>query len=181
MQDVARLAMGVATRLKLEGEELDEVVRAAELHDVGKMAIPDEVLGKPGPLTKEEWAFVRQHTIIGERILSAAPALLPVAKLVRSSHERFDGSGYPDGLGGDAIPLGARIVAVCDAFHAMTSVRAYRPAIQVDDALAELRACAGSQFDPDVVTAFWEEIAALGPRVGGARVDRGATAERPAA
>ena len=96
-------------------------MRAAELHDVGKMAIPDEILHKPGPLTDEEWAFVRQHTIIGERILSAAPALLPVAKLVRASHEHWDGSGYPDGLAGEAIPLGARIVAVCDAFDAMTT------------------------------------------------------------
>jgi two-component system cell cycle response regulator len=182
LKGVAKLAMGVATRLELEGEELDEVVRAAELHDVGKMAIPDEVLRKPGPLTEEEWAFVRQHTIIGERILSAAPALLPVAKLVRASHERFDGSGYPDGLAGDAIPLGARIVAVCDAFHAMTSLRPYRPAIQVEDALGELRACAGTQFDPRVVEAFCEEVASLGPRFGGRLRGIGAAAaSRPAA
>ena len=166
LKGVAKLAMGVATRLELEGEELDEVVRAAELHDVGKMAIPDEVLRKPGPLTEEEWAFVRQHTIIGERILSAAPALLPVAKLVRASHERFDGSGYPDGLAGDAIPLGARIIAVCDAFHAMTHARPYRPTISVADALAELQACAGTQFDPRVVTAFSEELATQAPRYG---------------
>ena len=166
LKGVAKLVMGVATRLELDGEELDEVVRAAELHDVGKMAIPDEVLRKPGPLTEEEWAFVRQHTIIGERILSAAPALLPVAKLVRASHERFDGSGYPDGLAADAIPLGSRIVAVCDAFQAMTSPRPYRPAIPVEDALAELRACAGTQFDPEVVKAFCEEVVTLGPRFG---------------
>jgi two-component system, cell cycle response regulator len=167
LKGVSKLALGVATRLKLEGEERDEVVRAAELHDVGKMAIPDVVLRKPGPLNEEEWAFVRQHTIIGERILSAAPALLPIGKLVRSTHERFDGSGYPDGLAGDAIPLGARIVAVCDAFYAMTSVRPYRPAIPAEDALAELRACAGTQFDPNVVAAFAEEIAGLGPSFGG--------------
>jgi diguanylate cyclase (GGDEF)-like protein len=164
LKGVANLAMGVATRLELAGEELDEVLRAAELHDVGKMAIPDEILYKPGPLSPEEWAFVRQHTIIGERILGAAPALMPVAKLVRSSHEHFDGSGYPDGLADDAIPLGARIVAVCDAFHAMTSSRPYRAAISVPDALAELQACAGTQFDPRVVTAFCTEIASLGPR-----------------
>jgi two-component system cell cycle response regulator len=169
LKGVARMAMGVATRLDLGVEELDEVVRAAELHDVGKMAIPDEILRKPGPLTEEEWSFVRQHTIIGERILSAAPALLPVAKLVRASHEHFDGSGYPDGLAGDGIPLGARIVSVCDAFHAMTSSRPYRPAITAEDAIAELQACAGTQFDPRVVTAFCEEIAALAPRYGGRR------------
>jgi two-component system, cell cycle response regulator len=180
LKGVAKLAMGIATRLEVGAEELEEIVRAAELHDVGKMAIPDEVLRKPGPLTEEEWAFVRQHTIIGERILGAAPALLPVAKLVRASHERFDGSGYPDGLAGDAIPLGARIVCVCDAFHAMTSVRPYRPAIPVEDALAELRACAGTQFDPRVVAACCDEIAALAPRYGGPLQNRAAV-ERPAA
>jgi diguanylate cyclase (GGDEF)-like protein len=180
LKGVAKLAMGIATRLELGAEEMDEIVRAAELHDVGKMAIPDEVLRKPGPLTEEEWAFVRQHTIIGERILGAAPALLPVAKLVRASHEHFDGSGYPDGLAGDAIPLGARIVSVCDAFHAMTSARPYRPAIAVDDALAELRACAGTQFDPRVVAACCDEIASLAPRYGAPPQSRVA-AERPAA
>jgi diguanylate cyclase (GGDEF)-like protein len=180
LNGVSKLALGVATRLKLEGEERDEVVRAAELHDVGKMAIPDVVLRKPGPLNEEEWAFVRQHTIIGERILSAAPALLPIAKLVRASHEHYDGSGYPDGLAGDAIPLGARIVAVCDAFNAMTSVRPYRPAIPPEHALAELRACAGTQFDPDVVAAFCEEIVAIGPKYGGNSLARAAAAN-PAA
>jgi diguanylate cyclase (GGDEF)-like protein len=179
LESVAKLAMGVGTRLELGAEALDEVVRAAELHDVGKMAIPDEILHKPGPLTAEEWAFVRQHTIIGERILSAAPALLPVAKIVRASHEHFDGSGYPDGLAGDAIPLGARIVAVCDAFHAMTNSRPYRPAISAEEALAELQACAGTQFDSRVVTAFCEEVAALGPRYGGGRAGAAAIA-RPA-
>jgi diguanylate cyclase (GGDEF)-like protein len=164
LKGVAKLALSVGTRLELVAEELDEVVRAAELHDVGKMAIPDEVLHKPGPLTEQEWGFVRQHTIIGERILSAAPALLPVAKLVRASHEHYDGSGYPDGLAADAIPLGARIVAVCDAFDAMTSSRPYRPAVSVESALEELRACAGTQFDPAVVDAFCQEIVALGPR-----------------
>jgi diguanylate cyclase (GGDEF)-like protein len=166
LKGVAQLAMGVGNRLSLLSDELDEVVRAAELHDVGKMAIPDEILHKPGPLTDSEWSFVRQHTIIGERILSAAPALLPVAKLVRASHEHYDGSGYPDGLAGDAIPLGARIVAVCDAFDAMTTSRPYRDAMSVEDALAEIRACAGSQFDSTVVEAFCEEIASLPHRYG---------------
>jgi two-component system, cell cycle response regulator len=162
LKGMARLATGVGARLELGAEELDEVAHAAELHDVGKMAIPDEILLKPGPLTEEEWAFVRQHTIIGERILGIAPTLLPVATLVRSSHERFDGSGYPDGLAAEAIPLGSRIIAVCDAFQAMTNTRPYRPAITVADALAELQACAGTQFDPRVVAAFSEEIAAAG-------------------
>ena len=166
LKGVAKLAMGVSARLSLLAEELDEVVRAAELHDVGKMAIPDEILHKPGPLSEPEWSFVRQHTIIGERILSAAPALLPVAKLVRNSHEHWDGSGYPDGLAGETIPLGARIVAVCDAFDAMITSRPYRAAMPVEDALEELRTCAGTQFDPTVVTAFCEEIASLPYRYG---------------
>jgi diguanylate cyclase (GGDEF)-like protein len=166
LKGVAKLAMGVGARLSLIPEELDEVVRAAELHDVGKMAIPDEILHKPGPLSDQEWSFVRQHTIIGERILSAAPALLPVAKLVRASHEHWDGSGYPDGIAGEVIPLGARIVSVCDAFDAMITSRPYRAAMSVESALEELRTCAGTQFDPTVVNAFCEEIASLPYRYG---------------
>ncbi|KKL13086.1 hypothetical protein LCGC14_2529270 [marine sediment metagenome] len=139
------------------------MVRAAELHDVGKMAIPDEILHKPGPLDDGEWGFVRQHTIVGGRILGAAPALLPVAKLVRSSHERYDGCGYPDAVAGEEIPLGARIVAVCDAFDAMTSDRPYRKSMSTAEALAELSSCAGSQFDPQVVEAFRAEVEELMP------------------
>ncbi len=100
-------------------------MRAAELHDIGKIAIPDAIIDKPGPLDDEEWRFMRRHTLIGEGMLSAAPALASVAKVVRSSHERFDGAGYPDGLAGAAIPRASRIVFVCDAFHAMTSDRPY--------------------------------------------------------
>jgi two-component system, cell cycle response regulator len=156
---LARLAHGVGRRLGLEGEALDEVARAAELHDVGKVAVPDAILGKDGALTDEEWAFVRRHTILGERILNGAAAMRPVARLVRSSHERFDGRGYPDGLAGEAIPLGARIVAVCDAYEAMTSERPYRPTLTRDAAVAELRREAGRQFDPAVVEAFVAELA----------------------
>ena len=152
--------------MSLISEELDELIRAAELHDVGKMAVPDEILHKPGPLTHEEWTFIRRHPLVGERILSAAPALLPVAKIVRATHEHWDGSGYPDGVAGDEIPLGARIVSVCDAFDAMITHRAYSPARSVDEALAELRACAGTQFDPAVVAAFFDEIASLPHRYG---------------
>lgn len=160
--DVASLARAVAGRLALASEEVERIGQAAELHDIGKVAIPDAILHKPGPLDEHEWAFIRRHTIIGERIIQAAPALEAVAALVRSSHERYDGTGYPDGLTGAAIPLGARIVAICDAFDAMTSDRAYRGPMAPDAALLELRRCAGTQFDPVVVAAFdavWAEQA----------------------
>jgi diguanylate cyclase (GGDEF)-like protein len=154
LHGVADLAIAVGREVGMSAEQLDEVARAAELHDLGKIAIPDAILEKPGPLDEAEWAFMRRHTIIGERILLAAPALRPVAQLVRASHERWDGTGYPDGLAGEAIALGARVVSVCDAYHAMVTDRPYRDAMAVDDALAELRRCAGSQFDPVIVDAF---------------------------
>jgi two-component system, cell cycle response regulator len=131
-----------------------QVRHAALLHDVGKLAIPDGILDKPGPLDDAELEFVRAHTLVGERVVSAAPALVPVGRLIRSSHERFDGAGYPDGLVGEEIPLGSRIVFVCDAFVAMTSERAYRAALSEADALRELGRNAGTQFDPAVVEAF---------------------------
>ena len=148
---VRTLASVVASRLELVGEELDEVQRAAELHDLGKLAIPDEMLHKAGPLTESEASFMRQHPVIGERILGAAPALRPIARLVRSTHERWDGKGYPDGLSGTRIPLGARIVTVCDAYNTLASQRLGRPARSELEAIAELRRRAGSQFDPHVV------------------------------
>jgi diguanylate cyclase (GGDEF)-like protein len=154
MDHVAEHAAATARQLGLTGEIVDEIARAAELHDIGKIAVPDSVLTKPGPLDEGEWALIRQHTVIGERILLAAPALKPVAALVRASHERWDGAGYPDRLAGEQIPLGARIVAVCDAYDAMTSDRSYRAAISPTAAIAELRRCAGSHFDPAVVDAF---------------------------
>jgi diguanylate cyclase (GGDEF)-like protein len=153
---VARLAEAVGQRLGLPAQELTELRQAAELHDVGKMAIPERVLHKPGPLDDDEWAFVRRHTLIGERIIGAAPALAHAAKLVRATHERVDGSGYPDGLRGEQIPLGARIIAVCDAFTAMTSPRTYAAQLTIAQAVAELRRAAGTQFDPVVVHAFAE-------------------------
>ena len=152
--EVRRLAFATGRAMDVQGEDLDALVRAAELHDIGKTAIPDDVLGKPGPLTDQELAFIRRHTIIGERILAAAPALGPVALLVRASHERWDGTGYPDRLAGERIPLGARIIAVCDAFHAMISERPYAAARTTEEAIEELQRSAGSHFDPAVVEAF---------------------------
>jgi two-component system, cell cycle response regulator len=158
--EVADLAEAVARRLGLHAEEVEDVRHAAELHDVGKVAVPDAILAKPGPLDEDEWSFIRRHTIIGERIVAAAPALSRVATLVRASHERWDGAGYPDNLAGEAIPLGARIVAVADAFDAMTAARPYSVPQPPEEALAELRRCSGTQFDPAVVDAFaaaWAE------------------------
>ena len=151
---VATLATRVALRLGMTGEQLDEVSFAARLHDLGKVAIPDAILHKVGRLTDDEWELVRTHTILGEQILQGAPALRPVAALVRASHERWDGGGYPDRLRGQDIPLGARIIGVCDAYEAMTTTRSYRMAIPHKTACAELLRCAGAQFAPDVVDAF---------------------------
>jgi diguanylate cyclase (GGDEF)-like protein len=148
---VARLAEAIGERMGLANEDQAHLRQAAELHDIGKLAIPEAVLHKPGPLDPEEWTFVRRHPLIGERIIAAAPALAPAARLVRSTHERVDGSGYPDRLAGEDIPLGARIIAVCDAFTAMTSPRPYASQLPVTQAIAELWNCAGSQFDPAVV------------------------------
>jgi diguanylate cyclase (GGDEF)-like protein len=154
MSVVADLAGAVAEALGLGAADVAEIRRAAELHDVGKIAVPAAILAKPGALTDAEWGFVRRHTLIGERILRAAPTLGEAARLVRWSHERWDGGGYPDGLHGEETPLGARIIAVCDSYEAMTGDRPYHAAMPAAAAIAELRRCAGSQFDPRVVEAF---------------------------
>ncbi len=151
---VADLAEAVSRRLEVPEPQLRTLRQAAELHDVGKLAIPEEILGKAGPLTEDEWEFVRRHTLIGERILGSAPKLGAAAKLVRSTHEHWDGTGYPDRLKGPEIPLGARIIAVCDAFDAMTSPRPYAQPMRSEDAIRELHRCVRTQFDPDVVDAF---------------------------
>ncbi len=156
---VGELSRDVARRLGLDAEMLDLVLRTGELHDVGKVAIPTSVLRKPGPLNDDEWALIRNHTVIGQRILNAAPALQAVAKLVRSTHERYDGTGYPDGLSGQEIPLPSRIVFACDSFHAMTSRRPYAPGMSEAQARQELKRCAGTQFDPQVIEVLLAELA----------------------
>jgi two-component system cell cycle response regulator len=160
LDGVSRHAVAVGQRLGLDDEALDQLRLAAELHDVGKVAIPDAIIHKAAPLDESEWAFMRRHTLIGERIVAAAPALGPVAKLVRASHERWDGTGYPDATPGNDIPLGARIIAVCDAYDAMVSDRPYRRGRSAATAMDELRRCAGTQFDPAVVEAFVAELVA---------------------
>jgi two-component system cell cycle response regulator len=154
LDDVGRLAEATALKLGLPRERAEQVRVTGELHDVGKVAIPDAIINKPGKLDDGEWEFVRRHSEIGERIVAAAPALGEIAALVRATHERWDGDGYPDGLAAQEIPLGARIVAVCDAYHAMITERPYKPRMEPALALQELRRCAGTQFDPDVVEGF---------------------------
>jgi two-component system, cell cycle response regulator len=151
---VAQLAEAVAVELELPAAEVARIRLAAALHDVGKMAIPAAILEKPGPLSEHEREFLDRHTIIGARILHAAPDLSQLSDVVRSSHERIDGKGYPDGLAGDEIPLASRIIFVCDAFDAMTSERSYAMAKTPADALAELRRNAGTQFEPKAVEAL---------------------------
>ena len=154
-QDVVELTVAVADKLGVD----DETRRAAEfgalLHDVGKVAIPNEIINKPGPLDDDEWKIMKTHTVEGQRMLERVGGLLArVGVVVRASHERYDGGGYPDGLAGEAIPLASRIVSACDAFNAMTTDRSYRKALSLEVAIAELRNNAGTQFDPDVVDAL---------------------------
>ena len=154
-RDVVDLSRSAAAALGLSASQRRAVEFAAMLHDVGKIFVPKEILNKPGRLDPYEWAVMRQHTIHGERILKqVGGALARVARYVRSSHEHYDGHGYPDGLVGEAIPLASRIVTVCDSFSAMTTDRPYRAAMPVGEALDELRHCAGTQFDPVVVNAL---------------------------
>jgi two-component system cell cycle response regulator len=175
LRTVTYRAIALARRLGMGIAEIDDIALAAELQDVGLLAVPESVLEKEAPLSEAETAMVHSHTAEGERIIAAAPGLGSVAGLVRSSAERYDGSGYPDGLVGEAIPLGARIIAVAVAFAALTAQRPYRPALNSTEALAELRRCAGTQFDPRVVEALGqdlaEEVAPVGP---------GATLQAPA-
>jgi two-component system cell cycle response regulator len=161
-QGVRELAESVARRLGMNPGEIDVVGNTADLHDIGKIAIPRAILDKPGPLDEGEWSLMRGHTVIGERIVGAAPALADVAAAVRASHERWDGAGYPDGLVGEMTPLAARIVCVCDAFDAMIADRPYASPRTTDEAIEELRRCSGTQFDPAVVQAFCTTIAARG-------------------
>ena len=153
-KSVVEMTSAVARSLGLGREESEHVRAAALLHDIGKMGIPDAILNKPGRLTDDERAIMAEHPVIGERILRVIPGMGPVARIVRHEHESWDGSGYPDGLAGEAIPIGSRIILACDAYHAMTSDRPYRAAMSHADAIAELRRCAGRQFDANVTEAL---------------------------
>jgi diguanylate cyclase (GGDEF)-like protein len=159
-EQVVTLAEDVAGRLGLDKHAVEQIRDGAMLHDVGKVAIPNEILYKPGPLTAEEWAVMREHPVIGERILLRTPELAAIAPMVRHEHERFDGNGYPDGLIGTGIPIGSRVILACDAYNAMITARPYRDPMSHEDACAELEAGAGTQFDPEVVAALLAALAA---------------------
>ena len=154
-EDVVGLTVAVAERMGLDEDTRRSAELGALLHDIGKIAVPDEIINKPGPLNDEEWAIMKTHTVEGERMLAQVGGLLAdVGLVVRASHERWDGGGYPDGLAGDAIPLAACIVSACDAFNAMTTDRSYRKALPLEVAVGELRKHSGTQFCPAVVDAL---------------------------
>jgi HD-GYP domain-containing protein (c-di-GMP phosphodiesterase class II) len=156
---VAALAIRLAGQIGLEGAEVTRVGLMGKLHDIGKVAIPDAILLKPGPLTDEEWALMKRHPVIGAEVISHVPTLRATAAGIRGHHERWDGRGYPDGLAGEAIPLAARIINVADSYSAMTTDRPYQSARNAEAALQEMKRCAGTQFDPAVVAALEQLMA----------------------
>ncbi|HET9545980.1 MAG TPA: HD-GYP domain-containing protein [Gaiellaceae bacterium] len=161
-QEVVGLTLDVGRALGLDDTELDVLELGALFHDIGKIRVPEAILNKPGPLDDEEWGVMRRHTVAGESILAPITSLRAVLPIVRSSHERWDGRGYPDGLAGRQIPLGARIVSVCDAYRAMIERRSYREPMTQREALGELRDNAGTQFDPECVRALMSVLVTRG-------------------
>src|SRR5712691_4976696 len=153
-QQVTGLVRDLSLAMEMSVEEVQVVALAGLLHDIGKVAIPDAILQKPGPLTEEEWAQMRRHSVVGAEVIGHIPALRPLVPVIRAHHERWDGQGYPDRLEGEAIPFGARLLMAVDAYLAMTVDRPYQKARAPAVALTELRRCAGSQFDPQVVVAL---------------------------
>jgi len=156
---VVGLCEHVAHRMGVAGDEVGHLRVAAHLHDLGKIGVPDEILRKPGPLDDAEWAIMREHPGWGAGALGSIPGLKPAARAVRGHHERWDGAGYPDGLAGETIPVSARVIAVCDAYEAMTSTRPYRPALPAAEARERLVAGAGTQFDPAAVWGLLDALA----------------------
>ncbi len=170
---IAELAAAVCEQLQIASSDMRMIRLAALLHDIGKIGVPETILHKRGPLDEDEWAVMQEHPRIGARILEPVPYFAELVPLVTSSHERYDGTGYPDQLAGADIPLGSRVIAVCDAFHAMTEDRVYRKAVPVDEALREIVRCSGSQFDPSCVEAMLAVVRTKGwPRFSRDRLVR---------
>jgi putative nucleotidyltransferase with HDIG domain len=170
--EIAELAGAVCEQLRVAPADARLIRLGALLHDIGKIGIPESILRKPGPLTADEATVMQRHPQIGARILQPVPHFAELVPLVRASHERYDGAGYPDGLAAERIPLGSRVIGVCDAFHAMTEDRVYRKAMAPPDAIAEIERCSGSQFDPDCVRALLEVVRSDGWRPAQERVVR---------
>jgi diguanylate cyclase (GGDEF)-like protein len=164
-RETAELAVSVGKRLGLQGEQLRLLEYGALLHDIGKIGIPGYILQKPGALTPEEFAVMREHPVIGERILASVPFLAPLGPIVRAEHERWNGTGYPDGLKGEEIPIESRIIHACDSFHAMASDRSYRKALPLEEIVSEFRNGSGQQFDPRVVEVMLQLIEQEPPHV----------------
>jgi HD-GYP domain-containing protein (c-di-GMP phosphodiesterase class II) len=157
-EEVEGLAVQIALAMGLDHNEAQLVGVVGKLHDIGKVSIPDAVLLKPSALTDDEWALMKRHSMVGADVVSRIPQIRFLAGPVRAHHERWDGKGYPDGLAGESIPLAARIIAVADTYSAMTTNRPYSPQSSPEEALCEIRRCAGTQFDPTVVDAFAEVL-----------------------
>ena len=164
MRAVCRLALRIGLKMSLPSDQLDALSLGALLHDVGKIGVPDRILQKPGRLTDEEYQIIKRHPLLGARMLSSVRELAPAVPAVRHHHERFDGKGYPEGLGGEDIPLAARIISVVDAFDSMVRERPYGYGISQETALEEIEKNAGTQFDPRVVRALLEVVWELGDR-----------------
>ena len=180
-RETAELAVNVGRRLGLQGEQLRVLEYGALPHDIGKIGIPGYILQKPGPLTPEEFAVMREHPVIGERILASVPFLAPLGPIVRAEHERWNGTGYPDGLKGEEIPIEARIIHACDAFHAMASDRAYRKSLPMPEIIAEFRKETAQQFDPQVVEVLLQLIAEEPPEITAEAQSSGQPAPDPTA
>jgi putative nucleotidyltransferase with HDIG domain len=163
--DVARLAAKIARRLEMSEDDVLRICLGGWLHDVGKLAVPDHILTKPGPLTASEWEIMRTHSVTGEQLLRAFPELAITCPAVRHHHEKYDGSGYPDHIAGEQIPIDARIIGAADAYCAMIATRTYKEPRSANEAIDELRRCSGTHFDPDVVAALIHAITSDDPSI----------------